>query len=329
MVSVSVLSILVLMFSSLFSSASRAWITGTGNVERRRNVRALTDYIGNELKAAMLPVQTFNVPTGGNQTTGNQTTGNLQFIVDPPTSQVGEAYQNSDSVFWQAPLATESTYGDIAEIGYFVKWLDVDKQQVNGTVIKDKVPMLCRFFINPSTTDPNGGGGLILNPDYLIFDEQDPNKWLSDALIAKVAPADTDNGYKGLFCENVVGLWIRCYGLDGQELPRNFDSRKGYQCKMQSTDAGGQSADHVQNWTETRYLPAKIVVSIAQVDSRYGPLVSNAATALQSITGNSSIRDAAGFLQAFRQQALTTPVLKPLLPGLRIYSTEVLLTNAQ
>lgn len=317
MVSVSVLSILVLMFSSLFSSASRAWITGSGNVERRRNVRALTDYIGNELKAAMLPVQTFNVGTAGN----------LQFIVNPPTSQVGAAYQNSDCVFWQAPLATDSTYGDIAEVGYFVKWQDVAKI-VNGNVVStDKVPMLCRFFVNPSTTGSDGS--LTLNPDYLIFDEQDSNKWLSDAMIDHIAPADIGNGYKGLFCENVVGLWIRCYGLDGQELPRNFDSRKGYQCKMQSTDAGGQGQDHVQNWTETRYLPAKIVVSIAQVDSHYAPRLTAASSALQNITNNTSIRDAGEFLQAFRQQAAGSTLLRPLLPGLRIYSTEVLLTNAQ
>ena len=304
MVSVSVLSILVLMFSSLFSSASRAWVAGSGNVERRRNVRALTDYIGNELKAAMLPVQTVNVAT----------TGNLQFIVDPSSGQVPTSYQNSDCVFWQAPLATEATYGDIAEVGYFVKW-QADSSGVT-------LPTLCRFFVNPSTTASDGS--IAPNSNYLIFDPS-PTKWLSSSMIDTVAPATSASGYRGVFGENVVGLWIRCYGLDGTELPRSFDSRTGYSCKMQKTDNSG----NVQTWTETRYLPAKILISIAQVDSHYSQRLPAAANTLQQLTGSSSIRDAEQFLQAVRQQATGSSPLKPLLPGLRIYSTQVLLVNAQ
>lgn len=304
MVAASVLSILVLMFSSIFNSASRAWIVGSGNVERRRNVRALTDFIGVELKAAMLPVQTVS----------GSTTGNLQFLVDPPDTQVPAAYQNSDCVFWQAPLATESAYGDIAEIGYFVKWQDDGK---GGST-----PTLCRFFVNPSVTASDGSMGV--NPEYLIFDP-DKNRWLSPPVIDDVAPATAATGYRGIFAENVVGLWIRCYGLDGAELPRSFDSRVGYNCKMQQTDSSG----NMQTWQETRYLPAKIEVSIVQVDSHYAPRLAAAGSAIRALTGSGAIRDAEQFLEAYRTQALGSAPLKALLPGLRIYSTEVLLTNAQ
>ena len=310
MVAVSVLSILVLMFSSIFSSASRAWITGSGNVERRRNVRALTDFIGNELKAAMLPVQTVN----------NSSSGDLQFVVDPSSTQVPADYQNADCVFWQAPLATESSYGDIAEIGYFVKWVPDDS---NSRVPKDPVPTLCRFFVNPSSKDPTSGV-LTVNSNYKIFDP-DKNSWLTPPIIDRVAPAKASTGYLGVFGENVVGLWIRCFGLDGRELPQNFDSRVGYTCNMQQTDIHGNT----QAWQETRYLPAKVEVSIAQVDSHYAPRLAAATAAIRTLTSSGSIRSAEQFLQAFRQQAAGNKPLSALLPGMRIYSTEVQLTNAQ
>jgi prepilin-type N-terminal cleavage/methylation domain-containing protein len=308
MVSISVLSILVLMFTTLFNSASHAWVMGSGNVERRRNVRALTDYIGTELKAAMLPIQTVNLAT----------TGNLQLLVNPSNSQVPTAYQNSDSIFWQAPLATEATYGDIAEIGYFVKWQD------NGN--GQSLPVLCRFFVNPSITGTDGS--VSSNPNFLVFDP-DPNRWLSSGLVDVVAPATSSSGYRGLFCENVVGLWIRSYSVDGKELPRSFDSRQGYDCAMQKTVTNADGSNSVQTWTEKRYLPARITVSIAQVDSHYTAQLAAAGNSIRQLTGSTSIRDAEQFLETFRQQAIGSSPLKPLLPGLRIYTTQVLLTNAQ
>lgn len=309
MVSVSVLSILVLMFTSLFTSASHAWIMGTGNAERRRNSRALTDYIGSELKAALLPLQTLAVQ-GGNA----QTVGNLQFLINP-SGNIPAAYQNADSIFWQAPLATESTYGDIAEVGYFVKWQDNGKGET--------LPILCRFFVNPSTTSTTGT--ISPNPKFLIFDPSSATSWLTPELIDDVAPATAATGYLGFFGENVVGLWVRSYALDGTELPRNFDSRVGYTANLKKTDDSG----NIASWTETRYLPYRVQVSIAQVDSHYAPMLSAAAPTLKQLTGSTAIRDADDFLQAFRQQAAGSSSLKALLPGMRIYSTQVLLTNAQ
>jgi prepilin-type N-terminal cleavage/methylation domain-containing protein len=305
MVSASVISMLVLMFASLTSSASRAWISGSGNAERRRNDRALTDYIGQELKGAMLPVQTVNTTTNA---------GNLQFLINPTSGQVPGAYANADSIFWQAPLATETSYGDIAEVGYFVKWDNSDPTKLH--------PVLCRFFVNPSAKDTSGNVGQ--NPEYLIYDPS-PNRWLSGSLLDSVAPATKVSGYKGVFGENVVGLWVRSYGVDGQELPRNFDSRTGYTCQLGATDSSGFR----QSWTEKRYLPSRVQISIAQVDSHYASRLPAAANQLQQLTNSTSIRDATDFLQVFRTSAAASPALRPLLPGLRIYSTEVQLSNAQ
>jgi uncharacterized protein (TIGR02599 family) len=304
MVSMSVLSMLVLMYGSLFSSASNAWVTGGGNAERRRNARALTDYIGDELKGAMLPVQIVN----------RASTGNLQLVINPSSGQVSNDYRYSDCIFWQAPLATEATYGDIAEVGYFVKWDD--------SIPAEPRPMLCRFFVNPSTTDTTGA--ITPNPNFLIFDP-DPTRWLSTSQIESVAPATKAKGYMGVLGENVVGLWVRSYGLDGQELPRNFDSRTGYTCQLQRYDNSGSK----QTWSEKRYLPARVQISIAQVDSHYAERLPAAATQLRTLTTSNSIHDATDFLAAFRQQAIGSGPLAGLLPGLRIYSTEVHLSNAQ
>jgi prepilin-type N-terminal cleavage/methylation domain-containing protein len=134
MASIAVLTILVLMLSTLFNSASRAWITGESSTERRGSVRALADYIAVEMQGALLPVE-------GVSAVGK---ANLQFILNP--SQVPQDCRNADAIFWQAPLATETSSGDIAEIGYFVKW-----PAGQGTR-----PTLCRFFVNPSVVDING-----------------------------------------------------------------------------------------------------------------------------------------------------------------------------
>jgi prepilin-type N-terminal cleavage/methylation domain-containing protein len=304
MVSMSVLVVLVFLYVGFFDEASRAWLTGSGNAERRRSARALTDYIAGELKSALLPVQTVD----------NTGKGNLQFIIDPPLSQVSTDYAYADSIFWQGPLATETTYGDLAEVGYFVQWDD--------TTPTAPCPKLCRFFVNPSTTDTTGN--ITPNANFLIFDPL-PTRWLSTSLIKTVAPASQASGYLGLFGENVLGLWVRSYGLDGQELPRNYDSRAGYTCHFNSTDASGVT----QNWTEMRYLPAKVQVSIAQIDSQNAHRLALAETQLKQLTNATTIRDAEGFLKAFRQATAGTPSLKPLLPGLRIYATEVQLSNAR
>ena len=297
MVAIAVLALLVGLLGTLFGQVSRAWITGEGNVERRRNVRALGDYIGAELQGAVLPVE-------GLAKNGR---GNLQFVINPPA--IGTEFRNSDAIFWQAPLATESTYGDVAEVGYFVKW-------------EAQRPMLCRFFVNPSTG--SGSAAAPNTAEFLIYDAS-PDKWLSDSILnAVVQPANKSQGYKGLLAENVLGLWTRAFGLDGQELApgvgkRTFDSRVGYLSAFETTDAKGAK----QQWKEQRYLPATVRVSLAQIDSHYAQRLGPVWETVRDLTKSST--DAADFLDKLRANA----ALASLLPGVRIYSTEVQLLNAR
>lgn len=298
LVAISVLMLLVLLLSSLFSQVNSAWSSSEGNFERRRSARALADFIGTEMQGALLPVE--GIVTNGQ--------GNLQFIVNPPSTQVPADYRYADAIFWQAPLATETSQGEIAEIGYFVKWV--------ASATQGERPVLCRFFVNPSVASAST---TTANPDFLIYDPK-PQAWLSQALLDKVAPATKDQGYVGMFAENVVGLWARCYGLDGTESPvakngAKFDSREGYDLNKGATPA------------DPRYLPASVRISLAQVDSRSAARLGAAAASLKALT--KSAKDAPDFLEKLNAAAKSSPPLAALLPGVRIYTTEIQLLNAR
>ena len=307
MVAVSILAVLVLLFSGVFSQVNSAWTTGEGNAERRRSVRALADFIGTELQSALLPVET--IVTNGR--------GNLQFVINPPTSQVPDDYRNADAIFWQAPLATETSQGEIAEIGYFVKW--------EAAAGQGERPMLCRFFVNPSV---GSGASTVPNPDFLIYDA-DPKRWLSKVTIDKAAPARKLDGYKGMFAENVLGLWVQCYRLKpalndtatppALELPRAFDSRIGYDLNSKLTTGTGTK--------DMRYLPGSVRLSLAQLDSRSAARLDPAAGAIKALAKKAT--DASDFLTQFGDQAKSSAPLRALLPGVRIYSTEIQILNAR
>lgn len=293
MIAMSILVMIMVLFSSMFTGTSKAWLNGEGNAERRRNVRAIADFIGTELQGALLPIA---------QSTGGAP-ANLQFLINPPVTDLSADYRNADAIFWQAPLARETSFGEICEVGYFVKW-------------ENAVPMLCRFFVNPSVKVKNG---LIPNEHFLIY--EDPDLWVSSQIVGEVVkPADINAGYKGLFAEYVLGLWIRSFGLDGKELPREFDSRDGYQCTFHS--AGGIV-------TETRRLPATVQVSLAQIDSRYASKLKGVADEIRDLTQDVGTRDAAQFLKSLKAEAAGRSELASLLPGIRIYTTQVQLQNAR
>jgi Tfp pilus assembly protein PilW len=170
LVSTAVLMLLVVIMAQMTRSVAASWTAGSGNSERRQNVRALADFIGQELRSATLSVDPSAPPP------------NLQFVLNP--ASVTARYPSA--IFWQAPVATDSSAGDLAEVGYFVRWT------TSGTVPRAQ---LCRFFV--SQGDPN----------YLV---DTATAWVSDALLQTVAPADPASGYVGLFADNVIGFWARC-----------------------------------------------------------------------------------------------------------------------
>ncbi|MEA3209583.1 MAG: hypothetical protein QOE70_2640 [Chthoniobacter sp.] len=193
MVATAVLSMLVVMLVGMLNRTGAAWTAGQAQIDRRQSARALADSITQELRTALLPLNPAD-------------SGSLQLVVNPPA--LADTLRNPDSIFWQAPIATNRSRGDVAEVGYFLEW---DATGPNGPR-----PHLCRFFVNPTDT-----------ANYLIY--QTPAAWLSDSIIKTVAPATRPTAYRGLFAENVIGLWVRCYEQDKSgnlvPLPNPFDSR--------------------------------------------------------------------------------------------------------
>lgn len=306
------LAVITGVMVALFQSTSNVWLNATSKTDRNRVGRILSDFVSQELRWAALPVE--NPPPVGNP--------NLQFLINPPLANVPQDYQNPHCLFWQTPVATEQSRGELAEVGYFVKW----ERQADTAV-----PSLRRFFVNP-TTYSSASGNHEPNPDFLIYKSW--GAWLTPALLAKVAPADKRSGYEGLVAENVLGLWVRFYGADGQEIKAaglsspatSFDSRTGYAIWETTPSPTGDEPLTKQVF---RYLPSRVTLSIAQLDARHAALLGSGWTRVRSLANDSQVRDAEQFQARFQRVAASDPYFKRLSPGLRIHETNVILENAR
>jgi prepilin-type N-terminal cleavage/methylation domain-containing protein len=250
LVAVSVLGLMVALLGTMASNVSNVWTTGNAQIDRRRNVRAIVDLVKADLRGALLPVDPAVEPTKPN----------LQFVLNPV--MVPADYKNPDAIFWQAPVATDQSRGDIAEVGYFVKW-DLETTPGNPRA------MLCRLFVNPTDT-----------PNYRIY--ADRTKWLNDQVIEAVAPAHnrTDArgqpaGWRGLVAENVIGFWAR-WTDSGNKQVKVYDSRM------------------------TRTLPRLVEISVVQLDAKAAARVTeDLQLRIAELTRETS--DANHFLQRFRE----------------------------
>jgi prepilin-type N-terminal cleavage/methylation domain-containing protein len=189
LVATTVLSLMAVMLMQVLHHTSAAWLLGQAQTERRQSARALGDSIAQELQSALMPLDPADQKS-------------LQFTLNP--AAVPADLRHPDALFWQAPIATDRSLGDVAEVGYFLKW--------DETNASNPRPLLCRFFVNPT------------DADYLIV--KNPEEWLGVEILDRVAPADNQgsNGYAGLFAENVIGFWVRCYDEIGNRV-EDYDSR--------------------------------------------------------------------------------------------------------
>ncbi len=172
LVAVALLAFVSLILVGLASQGGKMWALAESQNQHRQRARAMLEFMVAEMREAVLPL--------------DNSRPSLQFVINP--SNLDAKFLNRDAVFWQAPIATDESRGDLAEIGYFVRW---DGTQAN----------LCRFSLDPS------------DPDYRIY--KNPETWLSDALLDAAAPGDKAGKYRGLFLENVIGMWVKAYQKDG------------------------------------------------------------------------------------------------------------------
>ncbi len=120
----------------------------------------------------------------------------VQLVVNP--SGVDSVFQHRDALFWFAPLATVEGRGNLAAVGYFVR-------EIAGRRI------LCRFYV------PSG------DADFLLYSQ--PQDWVNNDLLTRLAPGDEASKFKGLFLEDVAGMWVDAYDEAGQPVATPPDTR--------------------------------------------------------------------------------------------------------
>ncbi|XHR31063.1 MAG: type II secretion system protein J [Chthoniobacteraceae bacterium] len=290
LVATTILTLIVAMLGGVVSTVGASLRTATGRSECGLSARAIADYIQTDLKAALLPLNTSD-------------TANLQFILN--SSAIPDKYKIGDALFWQAPVANDTTFGDIAEVGYFVKWVTDDRSK--------PVPILCRFFVEPADSSSTS--------NYKIY--QDPAAWLNQTTVDAAAPGTVDQNYTGLFAENVVAIWFRC--LDGQGKAyagRTFDSRNSI------ADSDGN----------VRRLPSSVQVSFVLLDSRASArltaasqtiLVAMANTVGDEIDATANADGTLSPAERFVSKALSDSSLRSISGGLKSHTTTVSLVNAR
>lgn len=169
------------LLSGISEQVTQIWTRGESQNQHRVRARVALQLIGREMKQALVPLDATNMK-------------GFQFVINSPTVSAGYP----DSVFWQAAVAKDKSSGDIAEVGYFIRWTAGEAD-------------LCRFYV------PSG------NSSYLIYNL--PAAWVTDALLEQVAPATQASSYQGLFLQNVVGFWVIAYAANGTAYVGTYDSR--------------------------------------------------------------------------------------------------------
>ncbi len=222
----SVLAFMVVLLTSLSSQAANLWMRNETQSQVRERIRTVLEFIAEDLRQAVLPID----PTDQK---------GPQLVVNP-----GDVTQHEpNSIFWFAPIATDTSHGDLAAVGYFIR-----KQ--------GQTYSLCRFLANPGTAN------------YKLT--ATPARWIDDSVLNAAAPADEASDYAGLLFENVPGLWVTAYDENGTAYTTLPDTRVDHKLparieitvvffdeKAASMIQGGLAVDPASNYqTMEDYLDA-------------------------------------------------------------------------
>lgn len=176
---------------SITSQATATWQNAEAQRTRQQNARIVFELVNRDLESMLLP------PDSDDQKS-------FQLVINP--ASIASDLKNSDAAFWQATQAVSDTAGDIAQVGYFVRWIAKD----NGYQ-----GVLCRYYRSPTQVAE-------AYPDLPTA----PLNWIADANMDAIAPGDAANNFRGMLAENVIGWWVTAYDADGIALPKPFDSRQ-------------------------------------------------------------------------------------------------------
>lgn len=232
MVATAVATMLMLILAGVSTQVSKLLTVGISQNQNRNNARVALSFMARELKQAAISKQKTVV-------IGSTSVSALQLVINPAASA---GYMFPDAIFWQAPIATTTTSGDIAEVGYFIS--RQPKTEDGKTIYHSD---LCRLFIEP--TDANFS---IYNPS---------GNWLTSSVIGQYVPTSTNN-YQGLFLENVIGLWVIPYKDNGLRMNTTASPSD----TMTTNHAYDSRTNNVPG-APIDQLPSMIQVSMIVVDS--------------------------------------------------------------
>ena len=296
LVSVAILMMMVVILASIASHVSKAWQDVSASNQQRSAARVLLQYMARELQAVKKPVP---MPAAAGA-------ANLQMVASLASNADNATVIPADNLyphalFWQVPVAHNTSKGNIAAVGYFIRWDTISKP---GRA----KPILCRFFVAPSDA-----------ANFQIYDQAAAvaQNWLS--VLPTVAPA-TAPAYQGWMSDNVIGLWIRFLDTDGQPITKNaagttlnygFDSRQGYRSPATGQVHPGPA------------YPPSVEISLVVVDSRTLAKIQTPPTYSQTTPADfNKTESTAGSVRYFVDQ-----LPKEIKAGARIYSTRVYLAS--
>lgn len=168
LLSTAILGLLAIVLTSLVGAVSRAWTAGEQQISKFQDGRAVLELISRELSHAVISPK-------------------LQFVQNPSFPGGVSQRANSDSIFWQAPVA-ETGAGNLAEVGYY---LAADYQ-------------LRRFFVPPSDA-----------ANYQIFTS--PNQPTASA--APWVTTFVSDAVSTPVATGVLAFWVRSYDINGDLVP--------------------------------------------------------------------------------------------------------------
>ena len=172
----------------------------------------------------------------------NPASADLQLVINPPN--LGNGYKLPQAAFWQAPVASDRSRGNMALVGYFVQWVN----EANGAPA-NMVPKLCR---------------LVADSDYEM---QKPSDFVTDQLVA-VTPRREGFGLCRATSRKCAGLWMQ--PLDQQNKPISSDAKAQPIAAGQFDSSKGYTVLFA-NGVVTKYpsaLPASLEVALVAVDAR-------------------------------------------------------------
>lgn len=309
LVATAVAIVLIVMVVSVVGRVSGIWQDMFARTSSQQSARTALEFMTRELQGVRMPVYRVRATDPANP---NEL--GLQFLLSPST--IDSTFRNPHCIFFQAPIGTEGTSGDIAIVGYFVYWDVSDPNHPK--------PQLRRLVLGEDS------------PDFKVY--SDPLKWLNDDLIKNLAIPASDSPLRGWFVDGVIAIFVRAFDTEGKVIAYysnpvtmvtsttanayapasqrtgptyEYDSRRGYRMTGSTNDQDRTVLPPV--------LPAALEVTLVVVSPRAASRIT------AKLVPTIGFRNPVLFTNDFRTFMNSLPA--NVKSGVRVYSTRIQLPS--